>query len=353
MAKNLTKVVCANCGAEIVIPEHGYVTTGAVIGHDSGLGTIILKTEDNPDSKGAGCTVATTSKAEKMREALKNSGVNVDNIFSINDTLFRGEEGKLSAIQDNDPIFAKIKANGTIPNKNLFRRWIMSQVYHGLLYKDGFTGYMKGHGYEYTWAMLEKELATQVKIRKHHDAENFVERNRFFNKAVVVEMAEHYMEHLHKYVDGLKVRKCKGKPYKRVMDQNIFVKDLDKKLFKPLNEAIEKMKKAVIPMALANAVAEFNRKRKPMIFSTPQCKAWQNAYKGVGAYYTLKNMVLFHGNFVIDDEGNKLYEYDALEFVKTKAEEYKNEGWRLFGLFVKAMKDNNVDIKAKIASWRK
>lgn len=40
-------------------------------------------------------------------------------------------------------------------------------------------------------------------------------------------------------------------------------------------------------------------------------------------------------------------------YLSTKAEEYKDEGWRLHGLMREALKDNDVDIVNKILSWRK
>ena len=44
--KNVTKVICQNCGAEVIIPEHECQVTGTVIGKDSGLGTVVLPTKN-------------------------------------------------------------------------------------------------------------------------------------------------------------------------------------------------------------------------------------------------------------------------------------------------------------------
>jgi hypothetical protein len=38
-------------------------------------------------------------------------------------------------------------------------------------------------------------------------------------------------------------------------------------------------------------------------------------------------------------------------YMRMKAGEYRDEGWKLFGLLRKFLKDNNVDIKAKQKEW--
>ena len=40
--KDVTKVICQNCGAEVIIPQHESTVIGTAIGQDSGLGTVVL-----------------------------------------------------------------------------------------------------------------------------------------------------------------------------------------------------------------------------------------------------------------------------------------------------------------------
>ncbi|MFK2337385.1 hypothetical protein ACIXNI_23440 [Bacteroides fragilis] len=79
-----------------------------------------------------------------------------------------------------------------------------------------------------------------------------------------------------------------------------------------------------------------------------------DAYKGAGAFFTMQNLIRFHGCTAIDDSGRRLDKYQSLAFLSAKAEEYKNgEGWRLLAVLKKMLADNNINIKKKMAAWRK
>jgi hypothetical protein len=91
-------------------------------------------------------------------------------------------------------------------------------------------------------------------------------------------------------------------------------------------------------------------------YKTPKSKAWIDAYKGEGAYYTLKNLIMFHdcvvytgkyGVFNYDKSAN-LRGTDAVAFLNRKLDEYKDEGWRMFALMKKVIKDNNFDFNKRM-----
>ena len=76
---------------------------------------------------------------------------------------------------------------GTVPNRRLFRRFVMAQMFHMLSYKDygawspvGVTEMIHRFGFEYQWKMLLDELRAQMKMERN-DPENFADRNRWFN----------------------------------------------------------------------------------------------------------------------------------------------------------------------------
>ena len=236
----------------------------------------------------------------------------------------------------------------------------MAQMFHMLSYKDygawspvGVTEMIHRLGYEYQWKMLLGELRAQMKMERN-DPENFADRNRWFNVKVATAMAEDYIEHLKAHVDGLPVKKCKGIPYKRLGSHNIFVQDLHSKLYSPLRLATYHIGAAKNATQLYNAVKKFNDKRFKMKHATPQSKAWIDAYKGVGAFYAMQNLIRFHNCTAIDDSGRRLDKYQSLAFLSAKAEEYKNgNGWRLLAVLKKMLDDNGIDIKKKMAQWRR
>lgn len=314
---------------------------------------------------GVGLTIEKKSitSAKERIEALKNAGVDVSNLFAMTganggDFIASNRNGNLEILSDNDPIFQHLTTSGTVPNRKLFRRWVMAQMFHMLSAKYrgtnepiGFTNILHRRGYEYSWKQLQDELYAQAKMHQHDDIENFIARNHFFNKQVAYGMAIHYMKELEKFVNNKKVKKCKGIPYVTIGGRHIFKTDVRKKLYAPLYDLIWKIKYAENPMELFYAVHNFNERREKLNWNTTQCPEWVDAYKGSGAYFTLQNMIRFHGCFLWNDENQRLPKSQSLVFLDQKAEEYAQEGWRLLGLLKKAITDNNIEIEQKMASW--
>lgn len=357
--KKGTKVLCPRCGTEFATPQKEFTTVATVIGKDSGLGIVYpaVAVQDTP---------AKPSKTAQERiDALRNAGVDVNNLFAMKganggEYIASNKNGRLAILDDNDPIFDHIISQGTVPNRRLFRRWVMGQMFHMMSYVPyrqiepaGVTYMIHSLGYEYQWKMLLNELYAQMKM-EGRDAVNFADRNRWFNAEVVVAMAEDYIAQLTKRVDALKERKCKGMPYKRIGNRNIFVLDLQDKLYKPLWKIVAHIRQAKNAVQLYNAAKKFNEQRIRMAWNTPQCKAWVDAYKGSGAFFTMQNLIRFHECTAIDDAGKRLDKYQSLAFLSAKAEMYQDgEGWRLLAVLKKMLVDNNIDIKKKMSEWRR
>lgn len=221
------------------------------------------------------------------------------------------KDGKLTILDDNDPIFGSIMAQGTVPNNRLFRRWVMAQMFHMMSYTHyrekepaGVTEMIHRKGYDYQWKMLLNELHAQMKM-EHKDITGFAERNRWFNRDVVLAIASDYVNALKKHVGNLETRKCKGVPYKRIHGRNIFVEDLQSKLYYPLSIAITHIRHALDATQLYNAVRQFNDRRIRLPWGTPQSKAWMDAYKGAGAFFTMQNLIRFHGCTAVNDRGRR------------------------------------------------
>lgn len=357
--KKETKVLCPECGTEFAIAKNEFTTMATVIGQDSGLGVVY------PATVGRTAPAKLPEKAEERIEALRNAGVDVSCLFAMRganggECIASNKGGKLVVLDDNDPLFDIIISQGTVPNRRLFRRWVMAQMFHMLSETDyrsreplGVTCMIHYLGYEYQWKMLMNELYAQMKM-ENKDPESFIERNRWFNIDVVVTIAMDYTVQLKERVDALKVRKCKGIPYKRLGNRNIFVSDLHSKLYSPLNTAIARIRKAKNAAQLFDAAKKFSDMRIRMPHNTPQSKAWMDAFKGAGAFFTMQNLIRFHGCVAYDDRKKRLNKYQSLAFILAKAEEYKDgEGWRLLAVLKKMLKDNNIDIKKKMAEWHK
>ena len=342
--KKETKVLCPQCGTKLMI-EGGKVT---------------VEPDDTP-----GKPMKLPETARERIEALRAVGVDVSNLFAMQganggECIASNKDGLLTMLDDDDPLFRLIAAQGDVPNRRLFRRWVMAQMFRMMAGTDcrsgepvGVTEMIHRLGYEYQWKMLLDELHAQMKMEER-DPENFTDRNRWFNVKVVTQMAEDYVKQLKKHVDAQKTRKCKGVPYKRVGSRNIFVEDLEAKVYRPLQALVCGIREAKDAARLYAAAKSFDRHRVKMPYDTPQCKEWVNAYKGAGAFFTMQNLIRFHGCTAVNDRGRRLDKYQSLAFLTAKAEAYKEgEGWRLLAVLKKMLDDNNIDIREKMAQWRK
>ena len=316
------------------------------------------------------------TKAQMRLEALKAAGVDTSKYFPLgDDKLIKIENGAAVPVDMDDAtidaVGKQIVEGGYVSNWKLFRRWVMSQMFHMLrdMDKNGrtFNEVLQHKGYEYQWRMLENELYAQMKMAAHGDHENAGARNRWFGGFVAADMAYDYIKKLRKYVDNnliYKVKKdahgnvkkaykhtCKGNPYVRLQNEDIFVADLEKKVYAPLGNLARKMYDSNTYKEVYDAVHEFNKKRKHLAWDTKQADAFITAYKGSGSYYTMRNLIMFHGARFLKN-GRKMSETNSLKELESKANLYDEEGWRMLGVLKQLIKDNNISVQGKILEWK-
>lgn len=285
--------------------------------------------------------------AQERIDALAAAGVDTSNYFAMGeDMVVRVVDGVPSQVLDDDPVYKRILGRGFVPEPRLFRRWVLAQTFYLLRYPEPqYVGYK---GYEYQWRMTEEELRVQSKLYGH-DMENFADRNMFFNKDIVVAMANNYFDKLVNYINALHTHKCKGTPYKRIKYMDVFVADLKKKVYEPVAELIRKIEAAKTPLQLYTAVTYFNAQRIKISFDKFSVD-WLNAYKGAGAFFSFQNLIRFHGLKVyVEKNGKMLKGEDALSYVRLCA--HNKEGWELLGMLKDALRYNCIDVNKDIKDW--
>ena len=306
------------------------------------------------------------TKKERM-EKLHSAGADTSKYFTldlpegipagakIHIVIDENGVAKPMVVKETDAIMDQIISDGYVRNTKLHRRFVMAQMFHALNYKsyDGkYTGYneclKRSYGYDYTFKMMLEEVRVLSKLEVK-DAETFVERSHFFTKGTIMCVMADYIDNLHAYVDKLPNKKCKGVPYKRIKGTNIFNEDLDKKLYAPLRADVDKIQYVRTYDDVYKVLAGFIKKMIKLPYDTPKSKAWIDAYKGSGAFYTMKNLLMFHNCFVENDNGVKLYGTNAVDFISSKLDEYQDEYYRMFALMKKVIADNNFDFKARMA----
>ena len=298
------------------------------------------------------------NRNERM-EKLNAMGISTGKYFTVdleNGTkihLIIDENGNPQMV--DDPIMNQIIEDGYVRNTKLHRRFVMTQMFHMLNYVsyDGrYKGYndclKRNYGYDYTFKMMLEEVRVLGKLEAR-DNGTFVERSHFFTKEVVIAVMEDYLEKLKKYVEGLPNKNCKGVPYKRVKGINIFVEDLDKKVYLPVRQAIMNIKYAKTYNLIYRYLNAFMINMIKLPYDTPKSKEWVDAYKGEGAYYTLKNLVMFHNCYIeVPKKYDIGYGTDSMSYLKAALDAYKGEGWRMFALMKKVIKDNNFDFNKRM-----
>lgn len=309
------------------------------------------------DAVTANPVVIKGKKASERIGILKKAGIDTSNLFAMGDNMVvRVVDGVPTEVQDDDPVYNMIKAGGHIPDRRLFRRWVMAQMFHMLrgmkLCNTNFTVQLQAHGYEYSWKMLVEEIRVQKRLYDTGDIENHNERTRFFNKNVVVAMMEQYLNDLEKYVDALKVKHCKGVPYKTIKGTHYFVEDINCKVYYPLRKTFDIIVNNVEDNDIESLyfhLVRFNNARVKLAFTTKMCKAFIDAYKGAGAFYTMKNLILFHG-CKFRDRGKFVSKERSINFLDAKSRNLK--GWELLGVMKEFIECNKVSIEGKLEEWK-
>lgn len=309
------------------------------------------------------------NKNERMNK-LANAGVDTGKFFNINlpeglapgatISLVINDNGQPVVVNEKkkDAVAEQIITDGYVKNTKLHRRFVMAQMFQMLNYvsydkrEKGYSAYLNNmYAYDYTLKMMLEEVRVLSKLQDR-DVESFTERAHFFTKEVIVSVLNDYMVKLKKHIERLPEKKCKGVPYKKVKGQNIFVEDLEKKVYRPLSNIIMMMKYASKYADIYIYLKKFMNEMVKLPYNTPKSKVWIDAFKGEGAYYTLKNLIMYHGCVVVVDDGYheyRMYNVDAMRELDNRLYAYRGEGWRMFAFMKKVIKDNNFDFHKKMA----
>ena len=310
------------------------------------------------------------SKKQQRMQTMANAGINTGKYFSFkleeglkpgaSITLVIGDDGLPVMMNKTestvgDPIRAEIFANGYVKNTKLHRRWVMAHMFRMLNFTS-WDGKEKGydaalrrwHGYDYQFKVIADELKTLAKLETS-DIECFNERVSFFNKRIIIATCNDYIGKLQKYIAGLKVKHCKGVPYKTIKGRDVFVADLNKKIYQPLRLCILKIYNASTYEQIEKRFKEFMRNYISLPHQTQKYAEWKDAFKGAGAYYTLKNLIMYHNCHVVDrNTGAFFTTKQSMEYIDKARLDYRGEYWRLFALMKKVIKDNNFDFDKRM-----
>lgn len=232
-------------------------------------------------------------------------------------------------------IINEIDNSGYLDVNGIVRRWIPSQCLSMVYSNVGFHTVLKNRGVNYAWEVVLNELEKQAELYHCRDINSFNDRNRWYSKEIVYAMAERYVELL----------TCNDR-------MSIYLK--------PLKSALKGIKGSLTPFKLYKTAQSFNAYRKRIPFSQKGiCNEFANAYKAAGAYYTMKDLIMFEGcsfDTVDKSKESHVIMQESLDILEQKADEIVKDGvcdngYKMLAILKKFLKDNEFDFDKTKEKW--
>ena len=338
----MSELICPNCGSKVVLPERSEFVSGLTLSKE-GNNTYYLHMEKENKNMAEQFFTVKTPEGRSMKMKMVDNGA-PEFVGYIDDDTIKDVENEIAGADIYDP--------------KIGRRWVMAQTFDMLGFKrtwtkgyksaydgqlhtytiteEGWTDALKAKGFNYMW----KALLTEVSALKHiTDREYLTEREMFFNKEVIANIIEGYILELKVAIDKLPDKKCKGVPYKRLrVYGDVFNEDLNKKVYGVIRNIACKVRKASTYAEVERILKKFiNNNYIRLNYNTPMVPEFVNAYKGAGAYYTMQNMICYHGC-----RFNGMDKDGSLKYVRDKARSLESyDYYKLHGALKQLIEDSD------------
>ena len=297
------------------------------------------------------------------KNTLNNANIDTTKFFSLTlpEGLKAGSKITLTITEDGTPVFVdeiekQIKENGYVPNRRLFRRWVMAQMFRMLNYKcgdgkGGYDAYLNHfHDYKYQFDVMLDEMHALAKMEME-GGKDFEIRKSFFTKEVVIATCDDYCRKLDSYLFK-RPRVCiHGRFHIKVSGRNIPISDIRSDFIFPLRTIIGEFEHVHNYKEMEMVLQCFVNHMIKLPFDTPKCSEWKSAFKGAGAYYTLQNLIRFHGVRVY--VGGSLCKVPlnmaaSEDYLEKKRLETTGAGYKLFAFMKEVINDNNFDFNRRM-----
>lgn len=276
----------------------------------------------------------------------------------------------------------------------MFKQWVMAQLLNAA-WRDGFSNidnnvwrkWLRERRFATTDDVLKLLCDKQLEIAANRNGDATIKDDeRWYNQEMyAIYLESTYMKALRQLLERYTEKhKCKGRLYVRVPDidrvnpkaaknyKGTFINDLGKDVYQPLNNIIVKIKLCHDDYKLYQLLCEF-RKRAVIIYAKyarvityyssdgkhkSNCrntfhsyitgKAFENAFTGYGVFFTMQNMIRFHGCRINGCADAITSEAKLNEWARN------NEGsaWWLWGALKSLIDHNNFDFRAAQSAWR-
>lgn len=282
-------------------------------------------------------------------ETLNNNGVDTSRYFTLvaNNDIPAGTRFNVEVETPYADVAKAIQEDGYVKNSRLHRRFITAHYFRMLNSPMGWHGYLNAcYDYMYQFKMMIEEVRVLTKLQKK-DKAVFAERSKFFTLDVVKEVLDCYVKSVEEYLAGQSIKYCKGKPYIYIKSYgNCFIDDIERRVLSPIKVMVDMCKKCYSYSEMYETLCMLNKVMIRLPYHTKKSKAWVNAFQASGAYYSLRNLVMYH-NVALPIE-NVVYEGElAVYALKELLGEYK--GYQFNALLKRTIEYNNFDFKKSIS----
>ena len=284
----------------------------------------------------------TETKSDKtyFTKKLQERGINTDKYFSV---TYDGVTADDKTAEDE--IAEQIQSDGYVNNQHLFRRWVFAQYAHMELAEGGYNHQVANLSTQYMLDVMTNEFYAQSKMAD--DEEYLAERKMFFNKNLLYSVIVNYRNAIHRAINEAERHTDRnGDKYCVICKTRVYINRVCD-FIRPLNQGLDIVNsnpyQAMLDVKNFCIARKFNMKYLPVEF--------EEAYKKAGAFYSLKNLFLFHDCHIIDDDDTILTGEDAVKYITEIVPHMC--GYKMVGILRDVLKQNDINLKEKIESWKK
>lgn len=316
---NEVRVFCPNCGTQFAIENK-------------------CKCEGKPKALEAG-DYFLLPKSGMNKDMLAQAGFDTDtSAFSLN---LPQEEIEKMVNGSDDPVILKILSNGRIESEWLFRRWVMAQTFRMLgqdIYHDRWNDHFKYITYQESLKLTIDEIRRLEHMERKGGAW-FNINKRFYSLGACQRIFIEYWNYAQQELMNVKADgSFRVHGYTRCVSTAGITDDW-----------INHCKEEIADICNCHSYKELLENVEGLFWSsfyvklpnsTRKSDDFVNAYKGVGGYFTMDNMIhsfkcFFPG--MNEQESAKYLEEQTLECIKNE------ECYRLLGILKQFIKDTGFD----------
>jgi len=346
MNENL-HVYCPKCGSEVALADEN----GKAIVPQSG--DFFLRLKDNDPEK--------AKKIKDVITAMMGDDVEIKDVVPAD----KNSEDELEESVMEDDIEESIMKDGDINSKFLWRRWVMAQVLRHYKTNNGRENFHNYFIKSKSMCYVFKTCIAEAKALSKLSGQELEERKLFFNGKVFKQVVEDYFtQYRNEITEKLKELDQANRRTVFKKGFNVELKDtftIGKKAYKESNIAeIQKhMDVFMYKMAMFTNDENYKDMAKTMseIYRTfppfkhcKKSKAWMDAFKGAGAFYTMDNLFRWHHCTIRDENTDEVYSGDrALKYLRDRTKALPSEEYyKLYAIMKRVVKENHFDFEKRM-----